>query len=127
MSEPGQGSDRLTELNTRLGGVGGAPNLRGRRPAGTYPAVTSTPDPVPMLVPDSLRTPAEGLPAVADRMVWAFGTPLARVPGFRWWRLPSAVVRVGAAMTVGSWRSAVLGGRTSLPRRLYDRPPARTT
>jgi len=26
-----------------------------------------------MLVPDSLRTPAEGLPAVADRMVWAFG------------------------------------------------------
>jgi len=54
--------------------------------------VTSTPDPVPMLVPDSLRTPAEGLPVVADRMVWAFGTPLARVPGFRWWRLPAAVV-----------------------------------
>ncbi len=45
-----------------------------------------------MLVPDSLRTPAEGLPAVADRMVWAFGTPLARVPGFRWWRVASAVV-----------------------------------
>jgi len=45
-----------------------------------------------MLVPDSLRTPAEGLPAVADRMVWAFGTPLARLPWFRWWRLPAAVV-----------------------------------
>ena len=54
--------------------------------------MTSPPAPAPRLVPDSLRTPAEGLPAVADRMVWAFGTPLARVPGFRWWRLPSAVV-----------------------------------
>ncbi len=27
------------------------------------------------------RTPADGLWAVADRMVWAFGTPLARLPG----------------------------------------------
>lgn len=48
--------------------------------------------PAPMLVPEALRTSVEGLWVVADRTVWAFGTRLARVPGFRWWRLSSAVV-----------------------------------
>jgi len=62
------------------------------RPAGPDLAVSTASGPAPLLVPEALRTPAEGLRAVADRMVWAFGTPLARVPGFRWWRLPSAVV-----------------------------------
>ena len=46
----------------------------------------------PLLAPASLGSSAGVLWAIADRTVWAFGTPLARVPGFRWWRLPSAVL-----------------------------------
>ena len=46
----------------------------------------------PGVVPAALRTPPGGLWAVCDRLVWANGTFVARVPGFRWWRVLSAVL-----------------------------------